>query len=105
MKKIIKEKEFKIKLKQKLSNINVKSVTGPGRSGAIASVYASYLLKVPYIPYGHKCPSRLLPILIIDTASQSGKTLRKSKKRYYKESVILYIYKEPPRVHFWYENI
>ena len=105
MKIIIGEKEFRIKLKEKLKGINARSVTGPGRSGSIASVYASYFLNIPYIPYKQKCPEKLMPILIIDTARNTGRTLRKAKNVYGENSIKLYIFEEPPRIYFWYENI
>lgn len=100
---IIDEATFKIALVDKLKNIKAKSVVGKGRSGAIASVYASHILGIPFIPYGEKCPEHLRPLLIIDTARKSGKTLRKAQKEYGGECEILWVYDEPPRVRFWYE--
>ena len=100
---IISEKEFKVSLLNKLINIKAKSVTGPGRSGAIASVYASHIMEIPFIPYGQSCPEYLRPILIIDTAKKSGRTLRKAQKKYGGNSKTIFIYNEPPRVRFWYE--
>lgn len=81
------------------------SVTGPGRSGAIAAVYASHILKIPYIPFGSKIPTHLGRLLIIDTASQTGKTLRKAERKYrYADPIVITCYREPPRVYFWYES-
>ena len=81
-----------------------RSVTGPGRSGAVASAVASYILRIPFIPYGAKCPPSLRPILIVDTARQSGRTIRKALKKYAPGGAICAIaFNEPPRVHFWYE--
>lgn len=101
---IITEPEFKETLKEKLRDISVKSVTGPGRSGAIASVYASYILGVPFIPYGQRCPENLRPLLIVDTAMKTGKTIRKALREY-DDGIVYYTvcYNEPPRVRFWYE--
>ena len=102
------EVEFQTVLKAKLSNIKkVNSVTGPGRSGAIAAVYSSYLLGVPFIPYGTQIPKELSPILIIDTARKSGKTMRKAESEYcyMPEIISVWCFDEPPRVKFWYENI
>lgn len=83
----------------------VRSVTGPGRSGAIAAVYASYILKVPFIPYGQRCPDNLKPILVIDTARKTGKTIRSAERKYdTKFSLCLYDETEQ-RFHFWYERI
>lgn len=79
-------------------------VTGPGRSGAVAAVYASHILGVPFIPFGQKPLAALGPILIIDTAAESGKTLRKAARKYsYAGAVAMACYHEPPRVMFWYE--
>jgi len=90
------------------SGVQVKSVTGPGRSGAVTSVYASYILGIPFIPYGQKIPDNLYPILIIDTATRTGRSLRKAQRKYDPNgkgtTIPLAVYKEPPRLHFWYEN-
>lgn len=101
---IVSENEFTENIKQKLNGIKVNSVTGPGRSGAIASVYASHILKVPFIPYGQNVPENIRPLLIIDTAKKSGETLRKAQRKYGQNVITLNIYDEPPRVKFWYEN-
>lgn len=101
---IVSEQEFSKNIKLKLNGINVKSVTGPGRSGAIASVYASHILKVPFIPYGQNVPDCIKPLLVIDTAKKSGETLRKAQRKYGQNVITLNIYDEPPRVKFWYEN-
>ena len=47
---IVSEGEFSKAIKDKLSGIDCDCVTGPGRSGAIASVYASHILKIPFLP-------------------------------------------------------
>lgn len=84
---------------------DVGSVTGPGRSGAIASVYASHILGVPFVPYKANVPSHLGRLLIIDTATESGATLRKAGRWYNcSPHIILACYHEPPRVAFWYES-
>lgn len=76
---------------------DVGSVTGPGRSGAIAAVYASHLLGVPFIPYGQKAPLHLGRLLIIDTATESGATLRKATRRYEDATpLVIAVYHEPP---------
>ncbi|EYR81822.1 hypothetical protein [Shinella sp. DD12] len=103
---IISESEFAARIRALLADTrpNVGSVTGPGRSGAIAAVYASHILGVPFIPYGSKVPTHLGSLLIIDTAMESGATLRKAERRYAEASpVVLACYEEPPRVAFWYE--
>ena len=104
---IISEQEFKNKIQDLLSNPNTHKcgwVTGPGRSGAIAAVYASHILHIPFIPFGSKAPPNLGPCLIIDTARESGRTLRKATRKYSEfNPVIVAVYEEPPRVAFWYE--
>jgi hypothetical protein len=80
------------------------SVTGPGRSGAVAAVYASHILRIPFIPFGSVAPLHLGPLLIVDTAMQTGRTIRKAVKRYeYDKPYTVVVYDEPPRVAFWYE--
>lgn len=84
---------------------DVGSVTGPGRSGAVAAVYASHILRVPFVPYGAVCPTHLGRLLIIDTAMESGATLRKAERRYRDaDPMVVACYHEPPRVAFWYES-
>lgn len=105
MSRIVWEPEFRIHLHELLSGCNARAVTGPGRSGAISSVYASHILSVPWIPYGQPCPAKLWPLLIIDTARKTGATLRKAERLYGDGPVIiLWAYDEPPRVRFWYER-
>lgn len=81
------------------------AVTGPGRSGAVAAAYASYLTGRPFVPYGQPHPG---PILIVDTASMSGRTIRKARSRYKKMGIQAYtlpIYASPhTRYKFWYER-
>lgn len=80
-------------------------VTGPGRSGAVAAVYFSHQLGIPFLPYGLPCPDALRPLLIVDTAKQSGATLRKAAAKYSDGLTITkYLFDEPPRVMFWYER-
>lgn len=79
-------------------------VTGPGRSGAIAAVYASHILRIPFVPYGAFAAEELGRVLIIDTARESGRTLRKADRRYqHRDPVVVAVFEEPPRVTFWYE--
>lgn len=83
---------------------HIQAVTGPGRSGAVAAVYASYILGVPFIPYGQVFPGH---ILVIDTVAQSGKTLRKAVaklKKTHASVTALSVYKQQERLHFWYEQ-
>jgi hypothetical protein len=103
---IVSEEEFRLALWSKLlfeDLSDVGSVTGPGRSGAVAAVYASHLLGVPFIPYGQPAPE-LGRLLIIYTARESGRTLRKAERRYAgTNSIVIATFEEPPRVAFWYE--
>ena len=101
---IISEQEFQIEFYRKLYLLESKPdyVVGPARSGAIAAVYASHYLGVPFVPYKSKIDGKIP--LIVDTACQSGRTLRKAS-RYYDGAPTLFVYKEPPRVRFWYEVI
>lgn len=87
------------------------SVTGPGRSGAIAAVYVSHLARLPFVPFAKQLfvsnPS-LAPVLVVDTAEKTGRTIRRSVKvlrdsGIHADSIVFY--REPPRVHFWYEQI
>jgi len=104
---IITEEEFNERINAVLSDPSfneVGSVTGPGRSGAVAAVYASHILGVPFIPFKANAPWHLGKLLIIDTAMESGATMRKAE-RFYKEFdvVSMALWHEPPRVAFWYE--
>lgn len=83
---------------------SVGAVLGPGRSGAIAAAYASHMLHVPFLPYGAAVPTHLGRLLIVDTARETGRTLRKCARRYdYADPVVAVAFEEPPRVAFWYE--
>jgi hypothetical protein len=103
---IVSESEFTDRIRAILMTENldhIGAVTGPGRSGAVAAVYASHILGIPFIPYGSLCPDKF-KLLIIDTARESGRTLRKAAKRYeYADPTVIVCFEEPPRVAFWYE--
>lgn len=105
---IVNENEFRIRLEEVLSQSQINhvgAVTGPGRSGAIAAVYASHFLHIPFVPYGAKHPEHLGQLLIIDTARDSGATLRKAARRYnHAQPITVACFEEPPRVVFWYES-
>jgi hypothetical protein len=102
---LISEAEFRERLFSLLTDCDdVGSVTGPGRSGAVAAVYASHFLGVPFIPYGQRYPQQLGRLLLVDTARESGTTLRKAERKYEGSCPrIIVAYEEPPRVVFWYE--
>jgi adenine/guanine phosphoribosyltransferase-like PRPP-binding protein len=104
---IVSEPEFQERLRAVLAAADTDAVgfvTGPGRSGAVAAVYASHILAVPFIPFGAEPPVHLGRALIIDTARESGETLKKAARRYRDaDPLVLVAFEEPPRVAFWYE--
>lgn len=100
---IVTEAQFNSEIRKALIEVEADCVTGPGRSGAIAAVYASHILHIPFIPYGQAHPARFNTMLVIDTATETGKTLRRAAKKY-PRSVVMAVYREPPRVAFWYES-
>lgn len=105
VRRVVSEAEFAAAIRLKLLGVEAKAVVGPGRSGAVASVYASHILGIPFIPYGMRCPEHLRPLLIVDTARKSGATLRKAERQYGDgECVTVWCFDEPPRVRFWYER-
>lgn len=100
----VSEAEFGERMRELLIGVDCGSVVGPGRSGAVAAVYASHILHVPFIPYGALAPVQLGRVLVIDTARESGSTIRKAAREYeYANPIVLVAYEEPPRVRFWYE--
>lgn len=107
----ISELEFRRELEDMFRSVPEETysfVTGPGRSGAVAAVYASHLLGVPFVPYGHDIPTeRPGRLLIIDTVTHSGKTLRKARNRYAEHApVCMAVFNTHTRgMHrFWYER-
>lgn len=113
---VIDEAEFRDRIRGMLLGENglvataydkVGSVTGPGRSGAVAAVYASHILGVPFIPFKtENVPTHLGRLLIIDTAMESGATMRKAERFYQEHDPLCAVcYHEPPRVAFWYEAV
>ena len=102
---IITEVEFALRMAGVLMGLPpVGFVTGPGRSGAVAAVYASHLLGAPFIPYGSFAPAHLGRALLVDTARESGETMRKAARKYSASNpVVVVAFEEPPRVAFWYE--
>lgn len=103
----ISESKFKSDLKLKLKNFDATGlnfVTGPGRSGAIASVYVSHMTSLSFVPY--KTGGNFLydKFLIVDTAAMSGRTIRQANN-FYKGSKMLVVYNDPEIRHvFWYER-
>lgn len=103
---IVTEPEFATRIAGLLSDpvyADAGWVTGPGRSGAVAAVYASHILHIPFVPYGQRA-GRLGRVLIVDTASETGATMRKAMRRYQEHDPLECVaFIEPPRVAFWYE--
>lgn len=99
----ISEKQFKDRLKHKLDRLDFKPmfVTGPGRSGAIAAVYASHYLGVPFVPY--KCGLKRDGFLIVDTNKSTGKTIRRAS-RIYNGAPHISAFSVKGRLIFWYEK-
>lgn len=108
MSRLVSEAEFSVAIRTALNGMVADCVTGPGRSGAVAAVYASHILGIPFIPYGQRVPDNLPRLLIVDTATESGATLRKAVRKYnamhLPEPLVVAVYQEPPRVMFWYES-
>lgn len=100
----VQEPEFRERIKTALAGVAARCVTGPGRSGAVASVYASHILGLPFIPYRQRVPDKLRPVLVIDTAQWTGATIRKARRAYGEDAIMLTVYHEPPMVRFWYES-
>jgi hypothetical protein len=102
---VVSELEFAERLRKVVEPLRGKVgvVTGPGRSGAIAAVYASHELGVPYIPPTGRFPEHLRPLLLIDTAHWTGETIRKAARKTGAD-VVVCVFDEPPMVRFWYER-
>jgi hypothetical protein len=83
-----------------------RSVVGPGRSGAVASVYASYLLGLRWLPptmRADQIPDDIRPVLVVDTAIHTGETMRRLARRVGAVAPVA-LFAEPPICHFWYES-
>lgn len=86
-------------------------VTGPGRSGAIAAVYASHMLGIPFLPFKAPIEAQVGKdrLLFIDTAVWSGETLKKGSAFYASRGFRvkqLFVFDEridQTRRIFWYE--
>lgn len=102
---IISEREFNERLVEVLTPFigQYKSVMGPGRSGAVASVYASHFLEIPWLPPTSNIPDHLRPVLVVDTAVLTGHTLKRFIGRVGADKSVAF-FKEPPIVKFWYEK-
>lgn len=73
-------------------------------AGFLFLLAAEAILGVPFIPFGQMLPPELGRMLIVDTAIQSRRTLRKAAGKYGEANPqILAVFAEPPRITFWYE--
>ncbi len=84
-------------------------VTAPGRSGAVAAVYASHYLGISFKPHKAGNYTEDKSVLIVDTVEYTGRTLRKAKSWYGKRGLmptVIFGVKEARRQYFkmWYEN-
>lgn len=103
---IIQEKDFRETFVKALDKApQTDYVVGPGRSGAVAAVYASHYLGIPCLPYKQKLPGKRA--LVVDTAVLTGKTLRKASRQY-GNCPVVYAYDQSSighRLKFWYEEL
>lgn len=103
----ISETKFKNDLKNMLNEFDVTGlqfVAGPGRSGAIASVYVSHMSNLSFVPYKASGNVAYDKFLIVDTAAMTGRTIRQARN-FYKGSRMLVVYDNPDvRYVFWYER-
>jgi len=108
---VVEETEFRTALADRLKLLHGQyaAVTGPGRSGAVAAVYASHFLHVPYIPPTAENFDRINgTVLVIDTAIWTGKTIRKLSKKIERQNcavdiIAIFDEKKDGLVKFWYE--
>ena len=104
-KRLISETEFSETLKQRAPQFlhrvpHLRFVTGPGRSGALMSVYMSHYFSMNFVPYGQLTDNE--NVLVVDTAMLSGRTIRKAA-RLYNDADTFVLYTTKNRVKFWYE--
>lgn len=103
---IISESEFRKVFVEALDKApKADYVVGPGRSGAVAAVYASHHLGLPFVPFNSRIEGK--KALVVDTAVMSGHTLRKASRRYGNAPVV-YAYDQTQighRLKFWYEEL
>ena len=81
-------------------------VTGPGRSGAMAALHASYMLNIDHLPAG-RLPLKAGPVLIIDIVASTTSGLHRLAKRYRDHDCIeLLLIECAPgeRPHLWFQH-
>lgn len=121
---MISESDFRDRIKAVLSveideahksgRASFQFVTGPGRSGAVAAVYASHILGISFLPFKSPVEAEVGKdrMIMIDTAVWTGKTLKKGTSWYAARGfrvkhIYMYdsfAYEEPTRHIFWYER-
>lgn len=106
----VEEQDYKADFYLKLSQPSKRYdfVTGPGRSGAIASVYASHFLSIPFVPHKAGNYGSFKTCLVVDTVEYTGQTLRKSVNWHRARGLevdSMFTYKEYKGHYykFWYE--
>lgn len=62
-------------------------MTGPGRSGAVAAVYASHHLGIPFKPHKAGNYYNDSRVLVVDTVEYTGRTLCKAAAWYRKKGL------------------
>lgn len=105
------EQEWRVKFYAALDDINAMKfdfVTGPGRSGAVAAVYASHYLGLPFKPHKAGNYDDDNAVLVVDTVEYTGKTMRKAVSWYHRKGLYAesrFAIKETRRHYFkmWYE--
>lgn len=104
---MVSETNFKQRMIEKMKTFNLsqyKFVTGPGRSGAIASVYVSHYYNLTFINYKSNISDEFKSkVLVVDTAEKTGRTVRKAAKIYNNEYVTFFNGAELHHI-FWYEK-
>lgn len=80
---LITEAAFQERIEEALADRHGKFawVMGPGRSGAIAAIYASHILNIPWVPYGF-LPRAKGKGLLIDIAHTNALCLNRAVRRY-----------------------
>lgn len=108
--KIVSEPEFQARFREVLIQYMANSnrvfgyVTGPGRSGAVAAVYASHMVPgLHFIPYGVQIKGKNAPqVLVVDTVTKTGATVRRAGRQYDDCFCVAFDGSQERHV-FWYE--
>lgn len=79
------EQEWRVKFfaaLDQVENVRFDFVTGPGRSGHVAAVYASHYLGMPFKPHKAGNYDNDRSCLVVDTVEYTGGTIRKAVSWY-----------------------